>query len=97
MFLFKIPYSLIRGVVLDVGDERLFRLDRIGQDPIIFMTHSRESVVHELEVRWKTERMTVLKRYLPFMKKTESLNLEGISFNTLAPPVALPKRYVFPF
>ena len=79
--------------MLDAGDERLFELKRVSHDPIIFMTQSREPFVHELEVRWKTERMTTLKRFLPFSIQTGNLKLEGRTITTLAPPISLPPKF----
>ena len=89
----QVPFSFISGVILDAGDDRLFELKRTNHDSIIFLTQSRTTFISELEIRWKTERMTVLKRYIPFNIQTGNLRLEGRTLTSLAPSLSLPPKF----
>ncbi|KAH7824631.1 uncharacterized protein MONOS_3330 [Monocercomonoides exilis] len=69
----NIPYEMIRGIVLDSSDPKLFKIKRIGSPSVFFSSHAREGIIAELEIRWKTERMTTLRRTVPINIRTKAL------------------------
>ncbi|KAK2953461.1 hypothetical protein BLNAU_11595 [Blattamonas nauphoetae] len=71
----KITYEQIRGCVIDSLDVNLFKVKLVSQPSIFFTSYSREKVVAELAIRWKTDTMIRLKRSLPFDQRTKSLKL----------------------
>ena len=71
----------------------MFELKRIDQSSIVFATHSREVFVNELEIRWKTEKMITLHRFIPFPKEVGNIKLEGRGIIMLEPPTPFTNKF----
>lgn len=68
---------MIRGCVLDIIDSTVFKIKRINFPSVVFSSQAREVIVAELEIRWKTERMTILKRSVTFNKRYKNVKNEN--------------------